>query len=1259
MTLVHGQRITAEEIERIVSRRFTPQAFASLCNAVAWASSRRRCSSLPSFTERVNVKDGGIDAEWQAELPDDDNYSSPLLGPGWNVFQYKRRDIFAAGREQAFSSLKAGLKGAARDLSERTSRRPDRYVLFANLDLTHFTPAEKAASPQEAELRESVLEGYDRPDDVHVEIVGAAELAALLNDCPHLRSAYFTPDRFSTWERSWADHRQQKPFGKSVELVGRATELEEVRFCIDDPNVRAVVLCGPADIGKTRLALEATKHRSVETVVALEPSMSVSDLLALKSSGEPIVIVEDPEPQLAQAFVDQALANSDLKLLITFPTMQDAPRPSFGRDNRVQIIQVKSFSELEAGELLKAAGAAFDYGLASWIIEQAGGTPGILLAAASLGPELRREASVFVDEVGTAFEGRVRRELGDRAIDVLRLLSLLTHVGVRGVHANEINLICTIFGGDLNPNAVLNYLPRLQAAGLVYRRGSYVEVRPPVLANRLAASALLGRSEQLLDLLCSLDPRAKSRLARRLQALGSDEAKRLGDALCSPHGLLINLHSALAFGYLLRLATATVPERAARLIEDGLKAMALDERLLIRGDARRELMWILDELLFRKKTSAVAIRCLALLAEAETESWANNATGVLCECFHPRHPQVPLPLQERLTLIKWILSPEHSAALRIIGVKAIESSLRRTISVALRRGSGAQPLDTRPSVTFGEIWDYIEAEVDLVMAAAKSEEAEVAQSARNALPRVLAECAIQIPPQRGVPKLESSIGWILEGEVALSVSDFADALRLVLEVFHQRRNEAEGERRLELEEYVRKIGTLMHRLDQADFPTRLKRWAGNRTRAHDEYEVDSSGRRVYRGEKELRALAEEVVDSPAALTDELLIWLCSDEAGNSWRFFSYLGMVDLERTWLSSIERVGASDSGATAFAAYFGAVGRADPGFVGNRLDELTQERRVTAEAIVRATGHLGGDSAGIQRVETLISEKRVNPVDVERTLVCWGFIDSLSPEEYLRLLKAIAGPDLENAVAAIDFLGMWLHDERPIEGELVEFAWRCLEAAPTVSFNEHYDCDQLASKLAQADIERGFHLLEKLLMQPHDSNSWNPLERHGQNRFWDVLRKADAEHAFRVVFSLALTDPFVRFRVTWHLPQMIDQENDADSLVAFALESEEKAELVCQCITSGRPGFWPIALRIIATYPSDRRIQSALASAVEQMGSVIWGPQSAHLEKRREEVVRVQNDPATPRVARPWLEQLEERLSARRDHEVLSERDEQVDRF
>jgi hypothetical protein len=50
MTFIHGHALSAEELERTLSRELHPQRFASLCNAVAWLTAGRTLQSVPSFT---------------------------------------------------------------------------------------------------------------------------------------------------------------------------------------------------------------------------------------------------------------------------------------------------------------------------------------------------------------------------------------------------------------------------------------------------------------------------------------------------------------------------------------------------------------------------------------------------------------------------------------------------------------------------------------------------------------------------------------------------------------------------------------------------------------------------------------------------------------------------------------------------------------------------------------------------------------------------------------------------------------------------------------------------------------------------------------------------------------------------------------------------------------------------------------------------------------------------------------------------------
>jgi hypothetical protein len=94
MTLVHGQNISAQDIEHEVSR-WDAVLFARLGNAVAWANTWQDTPTTPAFTERVNVADNGIDAQWIGTITLGSAGHPSLLRDGTNVFQYKKREVTA------------------------------------------------------------------------------------------------------------------------------------------------------------------------------------------------------------------------------------------------------------------------------------------------------------------------------------------------------------------------------------------------------------------------------------------------------------------------------------------------------------------------------------------------------------------------------------------------------------------------------------------------------------------------------------------------------------------------------------------------------------------------------------------------------------------------------------------------------------------------------------------------------------------------------------------------------------------------------------------------------------------------------------------------------------------------------------------------------------------------------------------------------------------------------------------------------------
>src|ERR1700688_4949040 len=123
MPLLHGRDISADEIEAEIAR-WSAERFARLCNAIAWAlpglTGWRQ--TIPVFTERVHVADNGIDAEWERVLAAGEAPTAPepLLQPGLNVFQYKKRGAGPGNRADIVRGLVAEVRRAVVDVETRT-----------------------------------------------------------------------------------------------------------------------------------------------------------------------------------------------------------------------------------------------------------------------------------------------------------------------------------------------------------------------------------------------------------------------------------------------------------------------------------------------------------------------------------------------------------------------------------------------------------------------------------------------------------------------------------------------------------------------------------------------------------------------------------------------------------------------------------------------------------------------------------------------------------------------------------------------------------------------------------------------------------------------------------------------------------------------------------------------------------------------------------------------------------------------------------
>jgi hypothetical protein len=1245
MSLLTGQAIDARELEKVTST-WPPERFATLCNAVAWAASGRAFQELPSFTTRVNVKDGGVDAEWNITIPQrNDPIPTPILGPGWNVFQYKKRDVLADKRKPIFTHLRSSLVGALKEIENTFGRTPDRYVLFVNID---FTPNETAS------LKKSIQAGDGEDLQPEVNVVGAAELAALLNDHPHLRSAFFTPLAFQTWEDAYKAHRYKKPFGSAVELVGREAELHQLRTLVDDFTVRAIILSGPHDMGKSRLALEATKHRPYDVAIALDPrSTDLADYRNLcRDRSQVICIIEDPEFDTLQALIGEALSVPGLKLLITLPMDEEALDQGYGFDNRVASLKLMPLSQESARKLLWATGQSHDYGIEDWILSQAGGVPGIILAAASIASTLRRDHADFSTEVGKEFERRIAQELGEAALRSARLLSVLTHVGIAGPHASEIKTICTIFGDEQSPHDILAHVPELEKSGLAKRAGYFVEISLPLLANHLVEQLLQGHRGEMLALFAKLDEAGQIRFIKRLAQVKGPDADHFWNGLLAPDGPLGTVDRALKRAHLLKLISGTVPHRVLNVFEHRLLASTREFRLAISGNSRRELMWALEQLLFRAKTSKSTLRLVWLLAEAENETWGNNATGVLQESFHPLHSQMPLPLDERVALIRERLSSSTTTETKLLAIKAIQGGLNSRASIRLRHSVGPSPLDTRPPLTWGDVFDYLRnlAEILVSLAKDRGEVSEVSQAALEVLPQSIAELAFQGLTAESKDNFELLTDWALTERKGLDVSHLAGIMHRVRDFCARQIDKPELPERQKSEytEFISQLTAWQTSLNQAGFSTRLKLWVGGGS-----YRVSEDWKQV---EERLSLLAKKVVQSPHMLTCDLMQWLLTASEEGTRSFFYALGKEDRTLHFQNAVEALGKNDIGRRAFAPYFAGWAKRDLEGAESRLDQLAKLHAVSATSLLETTSWLNPTTS--RELNRIIQVAPKAPEYTAKIHRRW--IDHITLGEFKELLYIIAGPDYERASAAVDVLGSWIDRQKPFDDELTAFAWRCIEHGPSKkpTFSaEGWPFDKLASKLTEFNPDLGFEKFHQLLTAPAaGSLEWEPLDMDGGNQWWEALRTIDRLRLFRTLLAVSCDNDMSQEMLSWRLKKLLDQEQDADDLLAAIGDNVAYARIAARWLVGSTPGFWDLAFRFIRKFPHDPTLQNVLTSAAMDTGVFIRGPVSQFYEARNQEVHKRLEDPSTPAETRSWLREVAEALGVEVTTHLVWEYDREV---
>ncbi len=150
------------------------------------------------------------------------------------------------------------------------------------------------------------------------------------------------------------------------------------------------------------------------------------------------------------------------------------------------------------------------------------------------------------------------------------------------------------------------------------------------------------------------------------------EVKKLVEDLCGPQGPFGQAEVILSErgSRLFRSLVEVNPEATNRALSSVIHTLNEEGLLAVRGDVRRNLVWALEKLCFHKTCFEEAANSLLLLASAENENWANNATGLFKQLFRTFLSGTGAPPSLRMKVIDSALGSNRESV-RKLAVEAL------------------------------------------------------------------------------------------------------------------------------------------------------------------------------------------------------------------------------------------------------------------------------------------------------------------------------------------------------------------------------------------------------------------------------------------------------------------------------------------------------------------------------------------------------------------------------------------------------------
>lgn len=502
-----------------------------------------------------------------------------------------------------------------------------------------------------------------------IDVIGSDRLANWCNSHLSVAAAFSEhPSGLWNFER-WSNSEIHRVPWQANDVV--RSELATFRSNLDffTGEIKHLHIQGLPGVGKTRFALELCRGAEWcnSVVYILQASdLPVNELIADATNDgnvQLMLVVDEVQANQLELFRELIGQSEGRVRLITIGTCK-TPDPI-----RIPSFHVKPLDHLIMSEVVKGWHPTMPPEHVEFVIRFADGFVRLAWLASNavaMNPSINIRELLTRDEI----KGFLDQMLGSDNRRPLHVVAALTSIGWSEDKQNVGEAVARQFGLDWNDvRAVVDRFN--EKFGIAPRGGRFRYISPTPLGIYLAVEAWNSYPDILRSLPEILpSDEALDSYYSRLQSIASnpyarefarEELSRFFSLSDFADGRSVRRWSAIA---------SADPEQAASNIFRALIDTSIEDRKNIIGEARRQCIWTLVRLAWKASSFTDAVMSLALLAEAENETFANNATGEFVDRFQIYLGGTSLPYQDRMFVLDKLLAIERPTLTTLV-IKAI------------------------------------------------------------------------------------------------------------------------------------------------------------------------------------------------------------------------------------------------------------------------------------------------------------------------------------------------------------------------------------------------------------------------------------------------------------------------------------------------------------------------------------------------------------------------------------------------------------